>query len=491
MKKTIKSVITLIVAICVLLSMFTLNAFADGSTSVAFSKSTLNVGETLTVTVRFKASEKMYGVEAKIQYDSKLLQYVSAPNGPESASGIVHIVAAASGTDATETVTFKAVGTGSGAISVSEAIYAADQEVAMKGSSANISVVDKAAEKSSNADLKYITPSAGSLTPNFSANTTSYSITIPNSVTVLTLGAGTAHSGANWDVEGSKNMKVGSNQRVIVVTAEDGTTKKYTLNITREGTEGDTSSIPEAPTTDNKISVTADGRDMYIANEFNTENVFSGYSLDVYVYNSVEFPCLKREDNSLLYLTDETGENGGFYIPQGDGSFKAFKYVNTKTGFYEFLDAEEIPEGYSPITMNIDGCDITAYQNIDPTLTEFALVFAKGPQGYVGFYRYDAVEHTMQRAIGAIAEVQKTEEPAEVEGSIIDRIMALEMSEKIIMIVIVGAILLILAAIIVLIVKLARPSVYEEIDDEEYDDEETEDMEPEFDVITISDRDEE
>ncbi|MBO7217528.1 MAG: cadherin-like beta sandwich domain-containing protein [Clostridia bacterium] len=495
MKKVLKSILAFAVVCCLLWTSLAISAFASGTTSIAFSKSTLNVGDTLTVTIRFKATEKMYGVEAFVKYDTKVLQYVSAPNGSASASGLVQIAAGASDTSATETITFKAIGAGKSAISVEQAIYAADEEISMQGCSASVSVTDKSAAKSSDANLKYITPSAGSLTPKFSPNVTSYTITIPNSVTVLTVGAGTSHSGAEWDVEGSKNMKEGSNQRIIVVTAEDGTQKRYTLNITREAADG-TTPEPEKPDTENpteeKVSVTADGKDMVISNNFDTTNIFVNYTVNTYVYNGVEFPSIENGDTKLLYLTDANGQNGGFYRPLGDGTFEKFSYMQTKAGFYEFLKAEEIPEGYSEIALNIDNQKVTAYQSSDPALIEFALVYAKGPDNYTGFYRYDTVEHTLQRAIGTIASAPVTTPNTDSDnndidvsnGNIIDRFLALETSTKIIAVAILGIILLLIVGIIVLIVKIARPSVYEEFSDDE-DEGELE----EFDLISITDRD--
>ena len=499
MCRKLKSVVVLVVTLCLVWTSFALNAFAAGTTTIAFSKPTINVGDTLTVTVRFKATEKMYAYEAMIKYDTKVLQFVEATNGPESASGVVQIAAGANSTTATETITFKAIASGTSNISVDQANYVpeSDETVSLEGCSANVSVVDKSTTKSSDANLKYITPSAGSLTPKFSPNVTSYTITIPNSVTVLTLGAGTSHSGAEWDVEGSKNMKVGSNQRVIIVTAEDGTQKKYTLNITRLTEDGtvseENSSEPEAPT--ETVSVTADGKDMIISNSFDTSNLFPGYSVNSHTYNDIEFPCIEKNGTKLLYLTDVNGENGDFYRLAEDGNFEKFDYVFTKEGFYEFLKPDSLPDGYSEISLNIDGRKVVAYQSNDPTVIEFALVYAKGPGGYVGFYRYDTIEHTLQRAIGAMVigtttSTDKTDDDANSDlsgGNFINNILALDTNTKIIAAAIVGIILLLVVAIIVLIVKISRPSVYEE----EYEEAEEEDggeLE-DFELITISDRD--
>ncbi len=490
MKKTIKKYIAVLAVICIVISAFSISAFAAG-TSIAFSKNSLNVGDTLTVTVRFSASSDMFAVQAQLKYDTSVLQFVSAKNGSGS-GGIVTIAGSANGKTAAEEIVFKAIGAGKTTLSVSEAGYSDGGPIeGITGCSASVTVTDKSTSKSSDANLKYITPSAGSLTPKFSAGVTTYSITIPNNVTTLTVGAGTSHSGAKWDVEGSKDMKVGSNKRVIVVTAEDGTVKRYTLNITRLAADG-TTPEPEVPDTENptddRTSVTADGQDKYIANEFDTENLFPGYAVDIYNYNDKEFPCIKKDESVLVYLTDTDGANGAFYRPLEDGTFTVFTYMISESKLYEFLTPDEIPEGYSEITMDIAGCKVTAYQSIDPTLAEFALVYAKGPDGNIGFYMYDTVEHTLQRTvsltIGAVAEPEPDN-----EGTIWENIMSMETSTKVIAIVIIGVILLLIVAIIVLIVKIARPSQYED----EYDEEDTikgEEDTNDFEFISISDRDE-
>ncbi len=498
--KKIGKIIALISAISILCVSMIFNVSAatyDSSIDIGSSKN-FKVGDVITAKITFKAND-VGSVTGKVKYDTKVLQYTgcnaNSSTPASSAAGMVTYTHAPSGAkNPSISMTFKVLSTGQSSIQVlalDEFLLYSDPtnpNHSMRGCTANFTATDKSATKSSNADLKTLTPSAGTLTPKFSPNVTTYSVTIPNSQTRLLLNYTLADSGATDKVEGSKDMKVGSNQRVIVVTAADGTVKKYTLNITRLAADG-TAPEPEAPDTENptdeKVSVTADGKDMYIAGSFDTANIFAGFSADVYTYNGAEFPSIKRDDTTLLYLTDTAGENGGFFRPLEDGTFTAFTYLETKSAFYEFLKADEVPEGYSEISIDIENQKVTAYQSSDPALTDFVLLWAKGPEGYTGFYRYDTTEQTIQRAVGAMYNgAPAVSEPDEEKkgGSIIENILALDTATKVIAIAIVGIILLLIVGIIVLIVKIARPSVYEEeVEDEDED--------AEFEFVSVSNRD--
>jgi len=86
-----------------------------------------------------------------------------------------------------------------------------------------------------NANLKSLTVSAGTLTPAFNPNTTSYTVNVVNTVTTITI-TGTPDD-PNATVTGNvvnAPLNVGNNNFQIKVTATDGiTTKTYTVNVIR------------------------------------------------------------------------------------------------------------------------------------------------------------------------------------------------------------------------------------------------------------------
>jgi hypothetical protein len=95
--------------------------------------------------------------------------------------------------------------------------------------------------QSSNADLAGITASAGVLKPVFSAGISAYTVGVGTNVNAITLKAAVADSTATVKINGSTiasgastapvSVRVGGNPISIVVTAQDGTTKSYLLNI--------------------------------------------------------------------------------------------------------------------------------------------------------------------------------------------------------------------------------------------------------------------
>lgn len=98
---------------------------------------------------------------------------------------------------------------------------------------------------SPNNALKTLSVSNAALTPTFNPSkpidTTSFTVTVPNSTKTVNVSASTYDSRASLKGTGNKNLSIGNNKIEIVVTAQNGAVRKYTINIIRE--EGTT---PEA-----------------------------------------------------------------------------------------------------------------------------------------------------------------------------------------------------------------------------------------------------
>lgn len=88
--------------------------------------------------------------------------------------------------------------------------------------------------KSGDANLKSLSVDGYTLSPNFSANTTSYVVKVPTGTTSVKLNAAANHNKATVAGTGTINLTGDNTTASITVTAENGTRKTYTVRIERE-----------------------------------------------------------------------------------------------------------------------------------------------------------------------------------------------------------------------------------------------------------------
>ena len=106
--------------------------------------------------------------------------------------------------------------------------------------------------QSSNNWLRGLSVDGYSLTPTFSSDTTDYSLIVENEVKSIDVSASAADTNASISGRGSHRLSVGNNTINIVVTAEDGGTRTYTINVVRkEAVNPEPSPEPVKPAPDN------------------------------------------------------------------------------------------------------------------------------------------------------------------------------------------------------------------------------------------------
>lgn len=91
-----------------------------------------------------------------------------------------------------------------------------------------------AAPKSSDATLKDLNATGYTLSPSFSADTTSYTVKVPSEATMVKLEGSANSSKAKVTGLGNITLTGDTTTATVKVTAEDGTTKEYTVSIIKE-----------------------------------------------------------------------------------------------------------------------------------------------------------------------------------------------------------------------------------------------------------------
>ena len=192
---------------------------------IAFSKSTANVGDT--ITIRVTGNEVKGNVKLTVSGNATLKEdTVSLDNGPASVD-----------LDVTGTGSIKVVATSVDDMQDSETgtPYSTGGTITVEGTS-DSSNNTTSEEESSNANLSNL-----GIRPNdfsgFKPGTTTYNVTVPEDVESVEVYATAQDSNASISGTGNKTLEYGENALNVVVTAEDGTIKTYTINVTREGEE--------------------------------------------------------------------------------------------------------------------------------------------------------------------------------------------------------------------------------------------------------------
>lgn len=393
---------------------------ADGTLSIKADSDTVTVDKAVTVTVTYKGGDQPIGaVVGTLKYDTNVFSYVSfSGSGVEvnGGAGVVKYLYYASGAQAptklTVSFTFKAVAPGSCEFKAETEEFVNDTDYGSLGTpSKSVTVTANNPTLSGNADLKSLVPSKGTLRPKFDPAVTDYVITVYNSVTSISLSA-VAAEGKVTNISGKNALEVGENVRVITVTAPNGTTKKYTVKITRledpdttAGSDTDTTSTTttQALPPDDALEVSVDGKPMTIMDTQTAGDLPEGFAWGNVTVNLVEVPAAIHAATgmTLLYLTSEEDEaDNGFYIYDAEeDSFARFRPLTVAQGAYLLYDlpSHKGPYGTTADTLEYEGGTVSAFFYRDAELSDFCIVWAAPFEGEADWYTYDKKEGTLQR----------------------------------------------------------------------------------------------
>ena len=242
MKKITKLLLVLVFSFVFLLS--SKMDFYAASASLS-GPSTVRAGDTITLKLNVSDNGK-FGLEGSLSYDSSQVTLssmscnLSGWKAEQNGNSIIvyddNLSSPLNGNKTVVTLKFKvnnnvAAGTQVN-ISVT-GLVTSDGSAESSIGTASYSVAI-AAPLSTNANLSALSVSEGTLSPAFSAGTTSYKIPdVEFSVSKLNITYKTEDANATVSINGN-NLAVGSNTVSVVVKAENGTTKTYTITVNRK-----------------------------------------------------------------------------------------------------------------------------------------------------------------------------------------------------------------------------------------------------------------
>ena len=472
-----KKIVSLLTVITIVLTMLTFGAVnaSAASSSLKFSSNSIEVGSKLTVTVTLQNASEMLDAQCKITYDEAVLKYESG--SADGGAGVLTFVSDKSASKYTISLTFTAIAVGQSTIQVKDCIYTyqasngLSAESTFSGQTATVTVKDKVL--SSNANLKSLSLNSGSISPKFSANTTSYTAKVSNSVTKVNVTARTADNGAKVvSVAGNTNLKVGENNVVVTVQAANGTQKTYTIVVTRlaEGELTDQEQQQQAEEEiKQKLETTIDEKPYSVVADISGASLFNGFTATTIKYNDIDVQVAVDENNefTLYYLKSaDSDELLPYTFNEEQKAFERLKYFSIADNLYIF---SAFPEEYKPhddlfvSNVTISDFNVECFSSNDEKYSDFYYVYCYSGGKY-SVYRYDALEGTMQRYPEFVKSDEVEDTEAEAKETLLTKFTSLSTNSKIIVLALILALLGALSLVVFLIIFIVKKIVNKDED---------------------------
>ena len=248
--------------------------------------------------------------------------------------------------------------------------------------------------KSGNNALSTLTVSAGTLAPAFDPAVTEYTLSLPQGTEKLTLTATPSDSNATVQGDGELTLQEGENTLPLVVTAENGDTKTYTV----------TAKVAQAPT----LFLNFSGAKLGVVKDVEGVTPPTGFTAAEPVSQGGDTLPLWVDANgkhTLVYLVDEKGVAGFYLYSRTEGVLSPYLPLvcGGATYIYTGIPSEKaaVP-GLKAATVEAFSQTLSGWRYEDAALSDFVVLYLMDDGGQYGYYTYDTKNATLQRFSGAV-----------------------------------------------------------------------------------------
>ena len=247
------------------------------------------------------------------------------------------------------------------------------------------------------------------------------------------------------------------------VTIEGGTP----VSASESGSEGSSEAPVEA---ESPLEVVSNNEKYTIYEDFPDKEVPEGFEKVTVDHKGITVNAFKhiKSGQIVFYGASEVGENIYLFEDESTKNISPAVLVPINSTLnIMVMDApagEKMPEHIMPTTMTLNGKKFKIYNNIDNQ--DYYYIYAFSSNGTLGYYQYDSVEQTYQRA----NKLEFVEEEVVVEEEKNPLIGFVENYLVIIIVSIAVILLILIIVIIILSVKLAKRPKNKSYDEEITDD---------------------
>ena len=385
MKKIIKKLSLLLFGI--IFSFYSISSLyaASASISVSSSSSKVVVGNTFTVTYKVSSSTALGSWKFVPTYDKNRFKLVSGD------STLVGYASNKTTKSKSYTYKFKAIGTGTGTISLKSAeVYSYDEKwMSVSSGKKSVTVITQAqleASYSKNNNLKSLSIDGLTLSPKFNKGTTSYTVQAGANTTKVKINAKAEDSKSKVSGAGTHNVSEGENKFKIVVTAQNGTTKTYTVIV----------NVVDP----NPIEVTINDQKYTIVKRESSLDPIDGFTKSSVTINDQKIPTLYNEINNynLVGLKDAEGNIEYYIYNSENNSYVLYEdSVLTQMKIFPLEIDRTFQKEYEKTTITIED---VKYEALKLNADGLYIIHARDLNTAVdGYYQYDSKTNTMIRFI--------------------------------------------------------------------------------------------
>lgn len=424
MKKLLKKLNLIIISLLMIFSHITPLYAASATISVSSSASSVVVGNTFTVTYKISSSSALGSWEFTPSYDTSKFKLTSG------SASVVDYASNSSTKSRSYTYKFKAIATGSGKITVkSYAAYAYDEsKMSISAGSKTVKVIsasEKKASYSKNNDLKALSIDGLTLTPAFAKGTTSYKAEANANTTSIKINATKDDSKASVSGDGTHEVEEGENKFEVVVTAENGSKKTYTIVV----------NVVDP----NPIEITIGDNTLVVVKREKKLPKIENFELSKATIKEQEVPCLYNQLNefTLIGLKDKDGKVDVYLYDKEKDTFTLYEDASLSTmNIFPLEIEDDYKTEYKRTELKIDDVTFNALKtNISGLYIIKARDLLKAEDNY---YEYDEKTNTLIRYMED--EVKEKEHKKEIQKY--KKIIAILGAETVIIIIVLVCILI-------------------------------------------------
>ena len=355
---------------------------ASGKITVSTNKSSATVGSTINATITISSGSPLGAWEWVIDYDKSKLKLTS---------GKLNIADVGDGKIKGKSYkySFKAIAKGTATITV-KSVGALDwnkNNISISKGSKSIKIITQAeleASYSKDNTLKSLSVDGYDLSPTFSKNETNYKVEVPSDTTKVNINARKNDSSASVNGDGEHEVSEGENKFVITVTAENGSTKEYTIIV----------SVVDP----NPINVKINDKNYVIVKRTSSIEKPDGFEFNEIELDEQKVPSLYNEVTklTLLGLKDEEGNIKLYLYNKNDNSYKEYNEISFEKIKILPLDIDKkFDNSYKQKNIKINDIEIKVLAQKD---SEYAIVKGKDlTTGKDNYYLYDSKTNTVIR----------------------------------------------------------------------------------------------